>query len=126
MKGSLMVVAAVGLLAAEHRHLGAGPPQADLSLTVATSSPTVAPGARFSYTATVTNLGPEASPSVTVFHLLGLSQFRSADPPVCTNGSTVECAMGPLAAGAQATVTVEVDLLPSVPSFDSPLEPRRR
>jgi Domain of unknown function DUF11 len=119
MKGFLLVVAAVGLFAAERRNLEAGPPQADLLLTVTTPSATVAPGARFSYTATVTNLGPSASPSVTVFHLLGLSQFRAADPPVCTNGSPIECAIGPLAVGAQATVTVEVDLFPSVPEFVS-------
>ena len=117
MKGFLLVVAAVGLLAAERRHLEAGPPQADLALTVTTPSATVAPGARFSYTATVSNLGPSASPSVTVFHLLGLSQFRSAEPPVCTDGTPVQCALGPLAAGAQATVTVEVDLSPFVPRF---------
>jgi hypothetical protein len=119
MKVSLLVVAVVGLLAADRRHLVAGPPQADLSLTVTTPSATVAPGARFSYTTTVTNLGPSASPSVTVYHLLGLSQFRSADPPVCTDGTPIECAVGPLAAGAQATVTVEVDLFPFAPEFVS-------
>ena len=119
MKASLLVTAALVLLAAEPRPLAAGPPQADLALTVTTSSATVAPGARLSYTATVTNLGPTDSPGVTVFHLLGLSQFRSADPPVCTDGAPVECALGPLAAGAQATVTVEVDLFPGVPAFVS-------
>jgi hypothetical protein len=119
MKSSFLVGSALVLLAADPRPLAAGPPQADLSLAVTTSSATVAPGARLAYTATVTNLGPSASPGVTVFHLLGLSQFRSADPPVCTGAAPIECALGPLAVGAHATVTVEVDLFPGVPAFVS-------
>jgi hypothetical protein len=115
---SLLVVV-VSLLAIDRRPAAAGTPQADLSLAVTASPATVAPGARLSYTATVTNLGPSASPGVTVFHALGMSQFRSADPPVCTGVTTVECPLGPLPAGAQATVTVEVDLFPSLPTFVS-------
>lgn len=93
--------------------LWAGVPQADLALSATASPAVAAPGAPLTYTLTVTNLGPDASPSVTLFSLLANSTFRSADPPVCVaTAPPVTCTLGPLAVGATATVALQVDLVP--------------
>ena len=86
-------------------------PAADLALTK-TGAPSSVVGSSLTYTLTVTNNGPSAAAGVTVSDTLPPnvtfdSAVSSADS--CNRASgTVICAIGTLAAGAQATVTIVV------------------
>ncbi|HEY2990293.1 MAG TPA: CARDB domain-containing protein [Candidatus Binatia bacterium] len=83
----------------------------DLKLSKTSSSPGVQPGANLTYTLTVTNNGPDGAGGVTAVDPLpsGVT-FVSATPSAgtCSGTTTVTCALGALADGASATVTIVV------------------
>jgi len=87
-------------------------PQTDLALTKSASTDPVSPGAPLTYSLTVTNGGPSNATSVTVVDTLpvGVTFVSSVPgPPTCTlGGATVTCGLGPLTAGANAAVTINV------------------
>jgi uncharacterized repeat protein (TIGR01451 family) len=94
--------------------LTAPPPQsADLAITKADSADPVAFGSRFSYTLTVSNLGPGPASNVVIRDLLPASLIfvsASGAGTVCSGGAAVECrASAPLAAGQQLQVAIAVD-----------------
>src|SRR5207249_623445 len=85
---------------------------ADLSL-VGTASPNpVAPGAKVTYTLTVTNHGPDAASAITLQDMLPAGAgFVSVDSTqgACTRSeATLTCKLGSLASGATAKLTVIV------------------
>ena len=69
----------------------------------------VASGAQFTYTVTATNLGGSAATDVTIKDTIpaGLT-IVSASNGCTTSGQDVTCALGSLAAGASASVTITV------------------
>jgi uncharacterized repeat protein (TIGR01451 family) len=92
-------------------------PPTDLGITKADSADPVSPGDPLTYTLTITNAGPWDSASVTATDVLppGVT-FVSSNPPapICNlAGATLTCGLGPLAAGANATVTIDVTVNPS-------------
>jgi uncharacterized repeat protein (TIGR01451 family) len=94
--------------------LTAPPPQsADLAITKADSVDPVAFGSRFSYTLTVSNLGPAPASNVVIRDLLPANLIfvsASGAGTVCSGGAAVECrAAAPLAVGQQLQVVVSVD-----------------
>jgi uncharacterized repeat protein (TIGR01451 family) len=85
---------------------------ADLAINKTVSNGTVYVGQNFTYTITVTNLGPNSATGVSVSDTLpaGVS-YVSATPSQgspCTGTSTVSCTLGTLGNGASATVTIVV------------------
>ncbi len=86
---------------------------ADLALSISDAPDPVTAGETLTYTLTVTNAGPDDVPEVTVSEgLPGAFDLLSAVPSqgaceVATCGG-LACSLGPLAAGAGATVSVEV------------------
>ncbi|MBK6796406.1 MAG: DUF11 domain-containing protein [Acidobacteria bacterium] len=99
---------------------------ADLGITKVTSNPTpTAGGAAFSYTLTVTNLGPSDAQNVIVsdpmppgiifqnVSVTGAGAFSCAGPPVGTNG-VVSCTSGVLPASGTATITIVAQVVPNV------------
>ncbi|MDP9343279.1 MAG: hypothetical protein M3Q23_14545 [Actinomycetota bacterium] len=87
------------------------PLSADLSVTLTDTPDPVTVGANLTYTATVTNLGPDPASAVSLSDTLPSSvTFVSATPTqgACTGISTVTCPLGPLASGGSATVTIVV------------------
>ena len=84
-------------------------PTADLSI-VKTASESVAAGGTLAYTLSVSNSGPSSAASVTVSDPLpaGMTHVSSsASQGTCSlAASTVTCALGSLANGATATVTI--------------------
>ncbi|HET8786993.1 MAG TPA: FG-GAP-like repeat-containing protein, partial [Candidatus Limnocylindrales bacterium] len=83
---------------------------ADLSITKTDSADPVAPGAAFTYTVRVHNDGPAVAPDVVVRDEapFGIT-FTAAIPDAgtCTLASgVVTCALGPLAVGQDATITI--------------------
>ena len=84
---------------------------ADLSITKVDSADPSRAGRNLTYTITVKNNGPNAATNVTVTDTLpsGLSARSStASQGSCSGTTTVTCAIGNLANGASATVTVVV------------------
>jgi len=87
------------------------PPGADLSLTSADSPDPVVVGQPLAYTLTVRNNGPDSATGVTVTDFLPNNvSLVSATPSQgsCSGPITVSCALGNLANGATATVTIAV------------------
>jgi uncharacterized repeat protein (TIGR01451 family) len=84
---------------------------ADLSITKTDSRDPARTGRNLTYTLTVTNSGPAAATGVTVTDdLPGSLRARSftASQGSCSGTTTVTCALGNLAVGASATVTIVV------------------
>ena len=85
---------------------------ADLSIAVVDSADPVSPGAPFTYTLTVNNSGPSAATGVTVTDVLPAALTASTATSTqgsCTIvGQVVTCAVGALATGGQAVVTLTV------------------
>jgi uncharacterized repeat protein (TIGR01451 family) len=88
-------------------------PAADLAVAKADGPDPVAAGGLLTYTITATNLGPAPSPSTTVTDPLpaGVS-FVSASAGCTQAAGLVTCALGQLAAGTSATVTIVVAVGP--------------
>jgi uncharacterized repeat protein (TIGR01451 family) len=87
------------------------PPSADLAITKTDSPDPVTVGNNLTYTITVTNNGPSAATGVTVSDTLPPGEtFVSVTPSQgsCTGTSAISCALGSLANGASATVTLVV------------------
>lgn len=81
---------------------------ADLSVTKSASPDPLVPGADVTWTITVTNDGPSTARAVTIADTLPAEVDLTAATPStgsCSAG-TADCALGDLAAGATATVTV--------------------
>ena len=87
-------------------------PETDLGITKTDSADPVSPGDPLTYTLTITNAGPSDATSVTVVDTLPSAvTFVSSNPPapICDlDGATLTCALGELAAGGNATVTIDV------------------
>jgi len=84
---------------------------ADLSIIKTDAPDPISVGANLTYTLTVTNNGPDAASNVTVTDALPASvAFVSSTPSQgsCSGTSTVTCALGGIANGANATVTIVV------------------
>jgi large repetitive protein len=91
-------------------------PAADLAITKTMGKAEA--GKPLTYTLAVTNKGPSASSAVTVKDTLpaGIT-FKSATPSQGTcsaSGQTVTCALGQLASGGSAQVSIEVDVAATV------------
>ncbi|WP_295388245.1 DUF11 domain-containing protein [uncultured Thiodictyon sp.] len=88
------------------------PPQgADLALTVTDAPDPVEVGANLTYTITVVNNGNQSATAATVTDALPANltfASVSASSGSCTGTSNVSCALGDLAPGATATVTLVV------------------
>lgn len=86
------------------------PPQADLALAKTATPDPVQVSSTLTYTLTVTNNGPAIATGVTIQDTLpaGITlQTTMPGAPVCTvAGTTVRCALGSVASGASATVTL--------------------
>ena len=87
-------------------------PETDLSLTKTDSADPVAPGDPFVYTLAARSNGPSNATGVNLTDVLpgGVSFVSSVPgPPTCTpGGGILTCALGPMNAGATASVTVNV------------------
>jgi len=107
--GALALTAAllVGLGSA-----AAAPAKADLSVALAGSPGTVSEGAQVTYTATVTNNGPDTATNVTLRNWLpGKASLVSSTPSQgsCAGSKPyVLCSLGTLTNGGSATVTIVV------------------
>jgi uncharacterized repeat protein (TIGR01451 family) len=87
------------------------PPTADLALTKSVSAATAKVGGSLTYTLTVSNGGPQAADGVVVTDTLPAGTTfvsAAASQGSCTGTTTVTCAIGTLANGASATVTINV------------------
>ncbi|MCA1634493.1 MAG: DUF11 domain-containing protein, partial [Acidobacteria bacterium] len=86
-------------------------PSVDLSITKTDSPDPVVAGNNLTYAITATNNGPDAATGVAVTDALPAGvTFVSATPSqgACSGTSTVNCALGSLANGASATVSIVV------------------
>jgi uncharacterized repeat protein (TIGR01451 family) len=84
-------------------------PAADLSLTKADDPDPIAPRATLTYTLETTNNGPNAAPDTHILDTLPADVTFVNASPECTHAAgQVECALGALANGASATVTITV------------------
>jgi uncharacterized repeat protein (TIGR01451 family) len=95
------------------------PAVADLAITKTTTATTIAGGGTIPYTITVTNSGPQPATSVSVADVLPAgTTLQSATPSQgsCSGTTTVTCALGTLASGASATVSLSIaaPVLPGV------------
>jgi uncharacterized repeat protein (TIGR01451 family) len=106
----VVVITAGGTATAVNGYAYTGP--SDLSITKTLSgSPLVAAGSNVTYEITVTNSGPGAATAVLVTDVIPAgTTFVSAAPSQgsCSGNTTVTCAIGSLASGASATVTLVV------------------
>ena len=85
--------------------------QANLSITKADSPDPVFEGQQLTYTVTVRNNGPDGATGVTVTDPVPGGVFLASATPSqggCSGTATVTCALGSLANGASATVTIVV------------------
>ncbi len=85
--------------------------QADLAITATGTPSPVTADAPLTYTLTIGNQGPEAAEGMAVTDLLPamvLPVSATASQGSCASGATVSCALGTLASGANATVTIVV------------------
>jgi uncharacterized repeat protein (TIGR01451 family) len=93
------------------------PPRADVAIEKTASATTVAAGGTLTYTLVVTNAGPNTATSVTVDDPLPApltAGGAAASQGACTiAGGDVRCALGDLAAGGQAQVTITIDVAAS-------------
>jgi uncharacterized repeat protein (TIGR01451 family) len=82
-------------------------PAADLRLEK-TADSVVDPGDPITWTLTVTNDGPDASPGATVSDTLpaGVTNVEAPTPGCTVQGNTVTCAVGALASGADAEIVI--------------------
>lgn len=86
-------------------------PVADLAVTLADGPDPVRVGSPLTYVVAVVNNGPQAAAAVTVTDTLAptVTLTEAGGPGVCdAEGQVVTCALGPLAAGAEATVEITV------------------
>ena len=86
-----------------------GQPSTDLALSLTDSPDPVVEGNTVTYSATVTNLGPNAAPNATYVQVLptGYTGTASASAGTCSvAGRLVTCSLGLLAPGGSATVDV--------------------
>lgn len=81
-------------------------PAADLSVSM-TSPASAAPNAPITYTVIVTNAGPATAQNVTLTDTLPTAATLVSTPG-CSGTSTLSCAIGSLAAGAQVNVSITV------------------
>lgn len=90
-------------------------PAADLDVTKTADQTTLRPGELATYTLAVSNLGPDTATNVVLTDTLGgpSRAILSVTPSqgTCTTAAPVECALGDIASGAQATVTLVVRAL---------------
>lgn len=85
-------------------------PISDLSIVVIDTVDPVIVGGTFDYRATVTNVGPDSAPQVSVT-LTPSATVTGVVPSQgsCTNTvGTIQCALGEIASGASATVTISI------------------
>ncbi|HET9316806.1 MAG TPA: DUF11 domain-containing protein, partial [Vicinamibacteria bacterium] len=88
-------------------------PQADLALALSDAPDPVVPGANLTYTVRVTNIGPSASPSMTVTQTLpGQVAFASASAGCTHAAGTVTCTLGSVVPSAFTDATVQVTVAP--------------
>ncbi len=90
-------------------------PRVDVRIAKAGSAANAVAGGTFTYTLTVSNVGPSAATGVTVTDVLptGLSFVNGTAAnggAVTNNGQNVTAAIGNLAAGASTTVTINVNV----------------
>ena len=85
--------------------------EADLAITATASPTTVTSGQPLSFVATITNLGPDTSTNPIVTDSLPAAvnyTSASASQGSCSGTVIVTCTLGSLAAGANATITINV------------------
>ena len=83
------------------------PPAADVGVDLMASAARVKPGRSFSFTATVTNGGPDATNVSLVVQLAGPASSLAAGTPGCTvAGLKVTCSFSGVASGSTRTVAV--------------------
>ncbi len=100
-----------GIYSARIDQAGGPPPSTDLALTLTDAPDPVSVGAELVFKATATNRGPAGATGVKVgLTLPGNVSFvrAAATQGSCTGTATVGCALGSLASGGTATVTVTV------------------
>ena len=94
---------------------------ADVSITkVSPAGSQVARSSAFSYTVTVTNIGPSTATNVTAVDVLPTGVVLSSATPsqgACSGTTTVTCTLGTLASGANATIILAV----TAPATDGPI-----
>ena len=96
-----------GLVVLHNVRSAAPPPSADVGVDVVAPSARVKPGKAFSFTATVTNAGPDSTATTLMVQLSGSPASVAASGPGCAvSGTTVTCALGTLAKGSKTTVSV--------------------
>jgi uncharacterized repeat protein (TIGR01451 family) len=84
-------------------------PAADLSLAMADAPDPVAPRAALTYTLMTTNHGPNSASDVSLLDTLPAGvTFQTASAGCTHSAGQVHCALGTLASGASATVTITV------------------
>jgi uncharacterized repeat protein (TIGR01451 family) len=92
-------------------------PAADLSITKTAGAPPFGTGRDLAYTIVVGNAGPASAASAVLTDVLPAgTTFVSATPSQgsCSGTATVTCALGTIASGGSATITLHVTL-PSTP-----------
>ncbi|WP_194282972.1 DUF11 domain-containing protein [Saccharothrix syringae] len=94
-------------------NVAAGPPPgADVSVSVVDSPDPVSLGDNVTYTATVSNAGPDTATGATMSSgqltgdALGIVSVTPSQGSCTVNGPNVSCALGAIAASASATVTI--------------------
>jgi len=79
---------------------------ADLEVTLRSSAPNVAPSERVIFTANIVNRGPSSASAAVVALSLPTNATVTEVADACTKTETIECALGDLDAGAEATVWI--------------------